>query len=58
MDTLCTYHKNFGINVMMKNMYFSLLRTCNNYFKIILTLKTQFENDFYDIFWDIFKYTP
>jgi len=58
MDTLCTYHKNFGINVMMKNMYFSLLRTCNNYLKIILILKTQFENDFYDIFLDIFKYTP
>jgi hypothetical protein len=34
-----------------------LKRICNQYLKTILRLQTQFEFFFYDILWDIFKYT-
>jgi hypothetical protein len=43
---------------MSKNTQFTILRTYNHYLNVILTLKTQFENNFYDIFWNILKCTP
>jgi len=42
------------IFLMSKNTQFTILKTCNHYLKILLTLKAQFENIFNEIFWDIF----
>jgi hypothetical protein len=41
---------------MSKKIQFTLLRTCNHCLETILTLKTQFENIFYEIFFNIFQY--
>jgi hypothetical protein len=38
---------------MSKNTQFTILRTCNHYLKVVLTLKVEFENIFYDIFLDL-----